>query len=231
MKPIRIILLVVISQSLLSAQSEDGEVLLKRMHRKYEKASCPIYSFSQKNSHYRNDSLIRNSVWHEVIAFPDKFRIHFGDPAKGNAVLFRNDSAYNFKDGKLLKSRRDTNSLILILGGMYYRGFPDVVLRLREAGYDYHTVSERLWNNKMVYVIGARQGDSLSNQIWVDKNDLRVLRIIEKINAIDQMDMRFEAHQAWCKGFVETKVAFYRNGKLEQVEEYYDLKVLDKFPD
>jgi hypothetical protein len=57
------------------------------------------------------------------------------------------------------------------------------------------------------------------------------LRIIEKMNATDTMDMRFEAYQNWCKGHVETKVAFYRNGKLEQVETYYDLKVLEKFPD
>jgi len=45
------------------------------------------------------------------------------------------------------------------------------------------------------------------------------------------MDMRFEAHQYWCKGYMETKVSFRRNGKLEQVEEYFDIRVADKFPE
>lgn len=215
----------------LSAQHESGEGLLKRMHQKYEKAPCAIYSFSQKNSHYRNDSLIRNSVWHEVIAFPDKFRIQFGDPAKGNSVLFRNDSAYNFKEGKLTRSRSDSNSLLLILGGMYYRTFPEVLSRLKQAGYNYQNTSEQVWNNKPVFVIGAGERDSSSNQIWVDQKELKVVRIMETINALNRMDIRFESHQPWCRGYVETKVSFYRNGKLEQTEEYYDLKVLEKFPE
>jgi hypothetical protein len=41
-------------------------------------APCKIYSFSQKNTHYRNDSIIKTSVWQEAIEFPDKFRIWFG---------------------------------------------------------------------------------------------------------------------------------------------------------
>ncbi len=46
----------------------------------------------------------------------------------------------------------------------------------------------------------------------------------------EMMDMRFETHQKHCKGFVETKVSFRRNGRLEQVEEYYDIKEATGFP-
>ncbi len=45
------------------------------------------------------------------------------------------------------------------------------------------------------------------------------------------MDLRFEAHQRSCKGFTESKVSFRRNGKLEQLEEYYDIKESGAFPD
>jgi hypothetical protein len=88
-----------------------------------------------------------------------------------------------------------------------------------------------MWNGTEVYVVGAKKDDVQSNQLWIDKKTLRVLRIIEKMNEQETMDMRFEAHQDWCKGYLETRVSFRRNGVLEQVEEYYDLKPTAAFPD
>lgn len=214
-----------------TAQQFNGETFLKSLLAQCYEAPCKIYSFSQKNYHYRNDSLIKNSVWHEAIEFPDKFRIWFGDKEMGNSVYFRNDSAYSYKAGKLVKSRADSNSLLLILGGMYYRSFEDVLSRLQFAGYNTTIAAEQHWNSREVMVIGALPGDLNSNQLWFDKHNRKVLRIIEKINSHDVMDMRFESYRKWCKGYVETKVSFYRNGQLEQVEEYYDLKVLEKFPE
>lgn len=211
--------------------AQNGERYLKKVHKRFYQAPCKIYSFSQKNFHYRNDSLIKTSVWHEAIEFPDKFRIHFGDKAEGNYVLFKNDSVYNFRRNVFSKSRADSNSLLLILGGMFYRSFEETLLRLKNAGYNTQLLSEQTWETKEVVVLGASQGDLSANQVWFDKTNMKVIRIIEKLNANDNMDMRFESYQDWCKGHVETKVAFYRNGKLEQVEEYYDLKILDKFPE
>ncbi len=231
MKPLRILLIFITCTGIACAQNSGGEVYLKQVHERFYQAPCKVYSFSQKNFHYRNDSLVNTSVWHEAIEFPDKFRIHFGNVADGNYVLFKNDSVYNYRGARFLKSRADSNSLLLILGGMFYRSFEEALLRLKNAGYKTDVLSEQTWNARKVFVIGAEQDDLSSNQIWFDKETWKVLRIIEKGNANNSMDMRFESYQAWCKGQVETKVAFYRNGKLEQVEEYYDLKILDKFPE
>lgn len=205
-------------------QYATGTDLLRAMHVKYKDGPCKSYAFSQKNTHYKGDSISGHSLWYEAVEFPDKFRIHFGEKSAGNYVVFKNDSAYNYKAGKLVKQRRDENSLLLVLGGMYYRTFEDVLQRLEKAGYNVKVLSSDYWKNKPVYVIGAQKGDSLTNQIWVDQTTLRVLRVIEKLNGKDVMDMRFEAHQDWCKGYVETKVSFRKNGVLEQVEEYYDIK-------
>lgn len=229
MKHILTLLAIITCSGFLLAQN--GEGFLKKVHEYFYQAPCKIYSFSQKNEHYRNDSIIKTSVWHEVIEFPDKFRIHFGEITEGNYVLFKNDSVYNYRKSKFFKSRADSNSLLLILGGMFYRSFEETLLRLKSAGYNTSILSEQTWEGREVVVIGAAPGDLSSNQIWFDKTSMKVIRIIEKLNANDSMDMRFEAYQNWCKGHVETKVAFYRNGKLEQVEQYYDLKQLDKFPD
>ncbi len=213
-----------------TSEIRDGKVLLKQMHQRYYQAPCKIYTFSQSNTHYRNDSVVRHSEWHEAVEFPDRFRINFGEQAVGNFVIYKNDSVFNYKEKKLVKKRADPNTLLLLLGGMYYREFDDVLTRLKQAGYDTGVLSEQNWNKQAVYVVGAVANDVTSNQFWIDKKTQRVLRVIEKINDKDYMDMRFEAHQDWCKGYVETKVSFRRNGKLEQVEEYYDIKVAERFP-
>jgi hypothetical protein len=77
-------------------------------------------------------------------------------------------------------------------------------------------------------LIGAIKGDTISNQIWVSKKKWRIVRIIEKIDEGNTMDMTFDAFQPNCDGYTETKVTFKRNGKIEQVEEYYNIKTLDK---
>jgi hypothetical protein len=213
----------------LNAQYQSGTDVIKAMHKRYYQAPCKLYSFSQKNTHYKNDTVSGHSEWHEVIEFPDKFRIDFGDKKEGNFVVFKNDSVFNYKAGKLLKLRADSNNLLLLLGGMYYRDFENVLERIKVQGYDLNLYSQQQWNNEKVYVIGAKENDLSKNQIWVSQNTLRVLRILEG-RGTDRMDMRFESHQDWCKGYVETKVSFRRNGKLEQVEEYYDIKEAKAFP-
>ena len=212
------------------ASGQTGSDIIKMAYKKYSKGPCKSYTFAQKNTHYKDDTISGHSEWNEAIEFPDKFRIDFGTKAEGNFVIFRNDSVFNYKKGELAKTRADSSTLLLLLGGMFYRKIDDVYRRLEVAKYNLKIVSLQKWNNEDTYVVGAKEKDMSSNQVWIDKKTLHVMRIVEKIGDEDMMDMRFEAHQDWCKGYVETKVSFRRNGKLEQIEEYYDIKESDKFP-
>lgn len=209
---------------------ENGKDVIDFMYQKYRQGPCKLYTFSQKNTHYRNDSIIGHSEWHEYIEFPDKFRIDFGEKTEGNFVIFKNDSSYSYRKNELKKIKHDTNTLLLLLGGMYYREPADVDVRLKNEGYNTKLLSHQKWNKQTVYVIGAVVGDESSNQIWVSKKNWRVVRIIEKMDEKSTMDMTFDAFQKSCNGYTETKVTFKRNGKIEQVEEYFDIKAHDTFP-
>ena len=44
-----------------------------------------------------------------------KFRIDFGNPDSGNAVIFRNDSSYNFKNSKQIRANYYQNDLIIFI--------------------------------------------------------------------------------------------------------------------
>jgi hypothetical protein len=226
------LVLVLITALIGSAMAQTNSYdLFKTMYSKYSKKVCRTYTFSQKNTHYQNDTVSGKSEWHEAVEFPDKFKIVFGEKAKGNYVIFKNDSIYSYRKSNLVKAGADSNVLLLLLGGMYYRQIGDALNRLKAANYDLGKFSTQDWNGKHVFVLGAKKNDLQSNQFWVDANTLVIVRIIEKMNATDWMDMRFESHQPLCGGYVENKVSFRRNGNLEQVEEYYDIKESDKFPD
>lgn len=207
---------------------ETGKDVLSAMHGKYKNGPCKSYTFSQKNTHYKNDSIIGNSEWHEYVDLPDKFRIDFGKTEEGNFIIYKNDSSYRYKNHLLKKTSYDLNILLLLLGGMYYRELPDVIERLEKEHYNTQIMSVQKWNKQNTFVIGAPKGDTSSNQIWVDKKSLRVIRIIEKMDSESTMDMTFDSFQKNCKGYTETKVTFRRNGKIEQVEEYYNIKTLDE---
>jgi hypothetical protein len=208
-----------------------GNDVLHNMHQYYKNAPCKRYTFSQKNNHYRNDSIIRTSKWHEYIEFPDKFRINFEDTVLGNFVIFKNDSAYRYKNNELKKTSRNANTLLLLLGGMYYRSLPDVIERLQKEGYNTNLISLQKRKKTSYFVIGALLGDTTSNQIWVNKKKYRVERIIEKIDTDHTMDMTFDSFQKLCEAFTETTVTFSNNGKLEQQEHYYHIKISNSFED
>src|SRR5687767_4838355 len=142
-----------------------GTELLKQIHTKYYQAPCKAYTFSQKNIHYGDDTITGRSEWNEAVEFPDKFIIHFKDKKAGNFVLFRNDSVYNYKNGKQIKSRQDTNTLLLLLGGMFYRPYNEVLQRITAAGYNTEVLSSAIWKNKPVFIIGSQPNDTTSNQI------------------------------------------------------------------
>lgn len=208
-----------------------GRSVLHKLHRIYKHQPCKAYTFSQKNTHYAHDSVVGTSVWHESIEFPDKFRIDFGEKTEGNYVIFRNDSSYSYKNFQLRKAVENTNTLLLLLGGMYYRPFNEVIKRLTKEHFDTEKLTMQHWRGEEIYIIGASAGDTISNQIWVSKKVPRIVRIIEKTDEERIMDMTFDAFQKNCGAYTETKVTFKSNGKTEQIEEYYDIKEVAHFPE
>ena len=147
-------------------------------------------------------------------------------------MIFRNDSVFNYKNHKLVKKEKDENDLLLLLGGMYFRSYEEVVVRLKTTGYDLSKVSFIDHNGKSAHVIGSYDPKKENtHQIWVDTTDLKVIKLKTKLNERDWLDIYFDGFKRSCKGFTETKVTAYKNGKLEQKEEYLNLKTSVVIPD
>ncbi|MEO8764857.1 MAG: hypothetical protein ABI416_11245 [Ginsengibacter sp.] len=197
--------------------------LLKKMHDRYAGKWYKTFTFNQTTEIYSNDSLKRSETWYEHIKFPNDFRIDFGNPDSGNAAIFKNDSAYLFRNGQKVHVRPDQDDLLFLLGGMYFYPFEEVTAKLQSFGYNLDKFHEDTWKGQSVYVIGAAKGEDLVNQLWIEKENYSPVRLI-KYEDSNKQEAYFENHMKLGGGFTETLVHFFINDKLIQVEKYHDLK-------
>lgn len=197
----------------------DGRDIIKKMHDRYAGKWYQTFTFTQTTQQYRNDSLRSTQIWHEFIQFPDLFRMDFGIPDSGNAVIFRGNTAYRFRNGQLKSTTNNNNEgLIFLLGGMYFYPLDQTCRILSDSlHFDLTQARQDNWQGTPVYVIG-REG---KNQLWIDQQNLCLVRMVKVDN---RMDARFEDWQPFEGGFCETKCEFYINGKLIQTEIYNDIK-------
>jgi hypothetical protein len=181
------------------------------------------FTFVQQTETYRNDSLQRTATWYEASRFPHDLRIDFENPKNGNAVIYRKDSTYRFQQGKLARVTAGTNPFTFILGGMYLMPFDSVKAYLQHDGYDLSKGYTTNWQGRKAYVVGAMAGDTTSKQMWIDAENLYLVRTIE-ISRGAHMDARMSGQMKVGGGWSETRVEFYFDGKLRQLEKYSDLK-------
>jgi hypothetical protein len=200
------------------------ESLIEAMQKRYSGRWAKTVTFVQYNTHYKNDSISGTSVWYEAIAYPDKFRIDFGNPSEGNAVIFANDSVFNFKEGQIKASRRQPNNLMLLAGGIYFLSNIEALQRLKDAGYDITAFHENSWQGKPVYVVGATKGDLQKSQFWIDQKNLYLVRTLTPTPDHHLQEAQFSKHIKSAGGWIETEVLFLNDGKKEQLEEYKELQ-------
>ena len=200
-----------------------GEKILQKMYNRYHNKWYKNFTFDQTTENYVKDSLVKTATWHETIVFPDYFRISFGDVANGNAVIFVKDSSYNFTKGKLTRKSLRGEDLTFLLGGMYFIPFDSVKTKMVREGYDITKTYETIWNGKSMYVIGATRETKKTNQLWIDKEKLIVVRFIH-YKGQNKEEAVFGDHVKFGKAWSETSCIFYSNDKVLQKEKYFNCK-------
>ena len=208
-----------------------GRDIVKKMHDRYAGKWYHSFTFNQTTEVYRNDSLRSTQTWYEFIRFPDRFRMDFGPADSGNAAIFRGDSCYRFRNGQLRsKTINNNEGLIFLLGGMFFYPLDQTYTIFDSLHYDLRKAHEDTWKGRPVYVIGADKGEDGVSQLWIDQQNLYLVRMI-RIDGPQNLEALFDDWKPLDGGWLETKCTFYINGKLAQVETYHDYKTNVKFGD
>jgi hypothetical protein len=207
--------------------------LLKAMHDRYDGKYLKTMSFLQNNTRYTSGGEEQKTQWYEHIEIPGKLRIAFLPATLKSGLVQVDDRVASFDNGIRVDFRPSVNPLLLLTSDVYVAPVASIVRGLDSLHVDTELMRNDEWEGQPVYVVGAKAGDTTSNQMWVDRDHLRLVRFIQSQKAGDRTmvsDIRVRGYKE-IQGFeVPTEFLVIRNGKPLWREEYADVRVNEEFP-
>jgi len=216
-------------------QIKNGEDLIKAMHEMYKGKWYKTFTFEQKTSVYRNDSLTSEQIWLEAMKIPGKLHIKQGNVADGNGMLFLNDTMYVFRKHKQVAARHTIHPLLVLGFDVYHDSPENSIKKLDSLGFDLSKMYSGKWQGRDVYVVGT---DSVDNpkpkQFMIDKEHLYFVNSSEEIkrkqgNFISSTE--FNKYERLGGGWVSPEVLFKRDGKVGMKEEYSKMNITVELDD
>lgn len=221
------------SRSASTARVTSPSGLLKAMHDRYDGKYVRTLSFLQNNTSYAPSGQERKSQWYEHLEVPGKLRIAFLPATQKSGLVQVDDKVASFDNGIRVDFRPSINPLLLLTADVYVAPMATIMKGLDSLHVDTEIIRSDDWNGKPVYVVGAKAGDTTSNQFWVDKDNLRLVRFIQRAKAGDRTivsDMRVQNYKE-IEGFdIPTEFLVIRNGRPVWREQYADVRVNEEFP-
>ncbi|HEU4473355.1 MAG TPA: hypothetical protein VFR72_00890 [Gemmatimonadales bacterium] len=201
---------------------KDGVEVLALMRERYLGKWYRTLTFVQKTT--LADGKVE--TWYEAAELPGKLRIDIAPLEGQNTLLFRNDSLYEFKGGKLTESHPMIHPLMVLGFDVYAQTVETTVRQLRSLGFDLAKLHEATWQGRPAYVVGAAAGDSVTRQFWIDKERLYFVRMVEpgKQDPSARVETLFNKYIPMGQGWLETEVRFMVNGETKMLEEYSEPK-------
>ncbi len=205
-----------------------AQQLVEAMRERYSGKWYNTLTFVQASTFYRPDgSVLRTETWPESAMMPGRLRIDIGNPAVGNAVIYANDTVYQFQQRRLI-SRQPGNNPLQVLGFDVYHLPPSRSLEiLSSLGYNLSLMYRTTHGGRDYYVVGAREGDLRSKQFWVDADRLLLWRLLEPwlpTDTVNVREIRFQDYKEHGGGWVAEEVDFLRNGTRYFFEKYRDVR-------
>ena len=207
--------------------------LVKAMHDRYGGKYLKTMSFLQNNTAYTTTGQEQKSQWYEHLEIPGKLRIAFLPASQKSGMVQVDDRVASFDNGIRVDFRPSVNPLLLLTADVYVAPVAAIMKGLDTLGVDADMIRSDAWEGQPVYVVGAKAGDTTSNQMWVDKDNLRLVRFIQRSKAGDRTmvsDIRVGGYKE-IQGFeVPTEFLVLRNGRPVWREVYADVRVNEDFP-
>jgi outer membrane lipoprotein-sorting protein len=212
------------------ARAITGEEVIAAMHKKYDGKWYKTLTFVQTTTTYKPDGTSEAATWYEVLSMPGKLRIDIAPIENNNGVIYTDGKIFQFRDGKTPGGRAFVHPLLVVGFDVYMQPVETTVAQLKSIGIDLSVVSETKWQERDVYVVGAKAGDLSVPQFWVDKKDLLFRKLIQ-LAGPDQKVVRetqFNRYEKAGGGWVAVEVKFFTDGKMTMLEEYRDVRANPK---
>ncbi len=196
-----------------------GEEVIQEAYDRYAKSRFRTVTFTQRTTFPDG----RVEWWYEAESIPGKARVDVAPFGKGTTSIFRNDSAYVWRDGALLRKGAGLAATMWTLMDMYAVPPSETVAALRKRNFDLSKLHESTHNGRAVYVLGAVAGDTIAPQIWIDREHLYTVKmIVPTPNGRRTTDVGKHIFQNG--GWIEQEIIVALNGNRLLLEESTDPK-------
>ena len=207
----------------------NGASLARAIHDRYAANAPRNVTFVQKTTVSLSSGSQIVQTWYTAGELPGRWRVDT-DPSAKNGTLYVGDSTYQFASGRLAKADTGINEILSVAFDVFSQPATKSESMLRRMGIDGTKLHETTWRGSVVYVVGAVRGDTNTKQIWVERDRLIPVRLLEKTRQ-GHTDYRFNAYtQAggqWIPGEIEQLV----NGKRRLLEQLTQVRTNVSLPD
>jgi hypothetical protein len=199
-----------------------GASLIRAMHDRYAPGWFSDITFVQKTTVSLTSGSQVVQTWYGAGRLPGHWRTDTDLASKGG-LLHVGDSTYQFSNGKLVKADTGTNEILLLNFDLDAQSQAGAEALLRRLGLDLTRFHEGVWRGVPVYVLGAVRGDTMSKQLWIDREHLLPIRFLENTRQ-GHADVRFNKHVQVGGGWIATEIEQYVNGKRRLLEQYSQIR-------
>ncbi len=196
-----------------------GDAIVRAAYARYAGRWPRTITYVQRTEDMGTD---RPQTWYTALELPGRLRVDIAPMGVGRALIVRGDSSYGFGAGQLRTSSRQPNPLLLLLQDLHTQAPERTIATLKEMGIDVARSHEDRWLGRPMLVVGAGKGDSVSNQFWLDKERMVVVRMLFNRRAFEA---RIAQYQKFGGGWVEGVVETWNKGQLVRMQQNTDIKI------
>jgi hypothetical protein len=194
-----------------------AQALVQAMRARYDGKWYGTLTLVQTSTYYRPDgvTISRTELWPQSVMMPGRLRIDIGNPSVGNAVMYVNDTIYEFQGRRLARRNPGNNPVQLLEYDVYHLPPSRTLEILSSLGYDLATIHRTTHEGRDYYVVGARQGERKRKQFWIDADRMVLWRLVEPwlpADTVNTREIRFQDYRQHGGGWVAEEVEYLRNG-------------------
>lgn len=200
-----------------------GAAIIEKMHRKWAGKWYRNLQFEQTVDFYKENKIVKQEVWQELLNAPGNLHLRFNGFETGNGAIFRNDSVYYFANGIMTRKEERIHQLLLLGFDVYFQDPEVTIQKIAKTGIDLSLGYDTMVDHRKVTVLGTKDpSDRQSNQCWIDKENLYLLKVVSFKNGhLSEID--FGGYKTLQGYPVATEITFKTDGQLVMVEKYFNI--------
>ena len=167
-----------------------------------------------------------------LATLPGRFRTTTLPASRRTALVRNRQRVAIFERGRRVVSRTHVDLGTLLAYDVYAQGIDSTIQALEAAGVRYGIARRARFEGRPVWVVGAEEGDTARPQFWIDANEWRVVRVIQRDVRRSSMlvDVRFSEFTDAVGVPIPTRVDVYRNGEWSERQTVTDVAINPAVP-